>query len=275
MKTLKDHTLLYDADCPICRLYTGYFVNKGLLDSNGRHPFQQLPADWKDSIDTERAQSEIALINRKTAEVHYGVDALILVVTHRFPALKELLQLTAIRWFLQRLYAFVSYNRKVIAGAQPAHNAVQDCTPAYSFKYRALYLIVAWLFTAFVLNAYSGILTGLIPASNIYRELAIAGGQIIFQGAILLFLNKQKLMDYFGNMMTVSVVGALLLLPALGVHALFGSLPQLTFAGYFMLVAGFMLLEHARRMKVLGLGWVPSAAWVLYRMLVLVAILYL
>jgi predicted DCC family thiol-disulfide oxidoreductase YuxK len=41
MKTLKDHTLLYDATCPMCRLYTRAFVSSGMLDQEGRAPYQE------------------------------------------------------------------------------------------------------------------------------------------------------------------------------------------------------------------------------------------
>ncbi len=44
MKTLKDHLILYDAECPMCKLYTGAIVKAGMLDISGRAPYQQLPS---------------------------------------------------------------------------------------------------------------------------------------------------------------------------------------------------------------------------------------
>jgi predicted DCC family thiol-disulfide oxidoreductase YuxK len=39
MKTLHNHIILYDAECPMCNLYTSAFVRNGLLDN--REAYQQ------------------------------------------------------------------------------------------------------------------------------------------------------------------------------------------------------------------------------------------
>jgi len=270
MSYLQEHTLLYDADCPMCRIYTAAFVKHGWLDKQGRQPFQQMPEDWNAVIDEKRAQSEIALINRTTREVSYGLDALFLIIVNKVPGLMPLF---AARWFrciMQRIYFFISYNRKVIAAVTPAQGALRECVPAYSFKYRMAYLVFACLFTTFILNGYSTLMTGIVPSGTIYRELLICGGQMIFQGIVIQFINKEKRMDYLGNMMTVSVIGALLLLPAFLLHGLFPMIPAIGFVAYFLLVAGFMLLEHIRRVKLLGLGLLLSMSWIVYRLMVLV-----
>jgi hypothetical protein len=42
-----------------------------------------------------------------------------------------------------------------------------------------------------------------------------------------------------------------------------------------MAVAGLMFLEHVRRTKLLGLGWVLTVTWVTYRIVLLLLILNL
>lgn len=269
MGALKDHTLLYDVDCPLCRVYTGAFVKYGWLDQQGRQSFQQLPDNWHTVINDARAQSEIALINRTTHEVSYGIDALFRILAGKMPGLAPLFAAKWFRWVTQRLYFFISYNRKVIAAVKPAPGAVRTCTPAYSFKYRATYLVFAWLFTTLVLNSYAVLMAGILPGGSIYRELLVCGGQMIFQGAVVSCINKEKRMDYLGNMMTVSAIGALLLLPAFPLQWLFPGIPATGFVFYFLLVAGFMLLEHLRRVSLLGLGVSLSISWVIYRLIVL------
>lgn len=271
MSTLEDHTLLYDADCPMCRIYTGVFVKHGWLDKRGRQPFQELPEDWKATLDEERAQSEIALINRKTKEVSYGIDALFRIITNKLPVFRSLFAVQWLRWFIQRCYFFISYNRKVIAAVKPSAG-VRACVPAYNFKYRVAYLVFAWLFTSFILNSYAALMVGIVPAGNIYREFLVCGGQMIFQGIVISCVASEKRMDYLGNMMTVSVIGALLLLPAFLLHRLLPVVPALGFVAYFLLVASIMLLEHMRRCKLLGVGLLPSVSWVVYRLLVLAII---
>jgi hypothetical protein len=174
-------------------------------------------------------------------------------------------------WLMRKLYAFVSYNRKVIIPAQKiGGSAIQ---PAFRLHYRIAYLLFATGIAGLILTNFSGLLTGLLPAGNSYREYGIAGGQLIFQGSIIGCYAPHKAWDYLGNMMTISLAGSLLLLPAMAV-ASFIHLPQVLTAGYFLLVAGLMLLEHIRRTKLLSLGWVLTVSWVLYRLIALSFILF-
>ncbi|HET6989996.1 MAG TPA: DUF393 domain-containing protein, partial [Bacteroidia bacterium] len=65
MKTLKNHTILYDADCPLCRAYTGAFIRTEMLDEKGRVPFQITGGAFCPGLDSSRAKNEIALLNRE------------------------------------------------------------------------------------------------------------------------------------------------------------------------------------------------------------------
>jgi hypothetical protein len=71
-------------------------------------------------------------------------------------------------------------------------------------------------------------------------------------------------------MMTISLAGALLLLSVIAINAII-HLPPFVAAVYFLLVAGLMLLEHIRRVKLLSLSWGLTLSWVCYRVVVLLA----
>ena len=114
MKTLKDHTIFYDAVCPMCNAYTNAFVRSGMLDREGRGTYQQLPAAYAGKIDLQRAVNEIALINRQTGEVHYGIDSMFLVIGHSFPFLQPFFRNRLCAWLANKIYRFISYNRRVI-----------------------------------------------------------------------------------------------------------------------------------------------------------------
>lgn len=166
-----------------------------------------------------------------------------------------------------------------LAGIE-SHQPRFDCTPTFKLKYRLAYIVVMWLLTSLTLVAYSKLLGDLIPATNFFREFLICGGQVVFQACVVGILiptharlDGKKLMDYLGNMMTVSIYGALLLLPALLLGTIFPAIPEAVFLAYFMLVVGVMLYEHERRMKLLELGWWPSVSWILYRLIALAIIL--
>ena len=44
MKTLENHTLLYDKDCPMCEVYSSTFIKCGMLEKDGRENFSQMSA---------------------------------------------------------------------------------------------------------------------------------------------------------------------------------------------------------------------------------------
>jgi hypothetical protein len=269
MKTLTDRTIIYDDECPMCKEYTKAFVKAGMLDVHGREAYTEvvnnLPyVDWK------RAKNEIAMINRKDNSVLYGVDSLTAILGHSVPVLKPLFKLRAFDKLLRLLYFFISYNRKVIAPGK-VFEGRNTCTPDVSYTYRWAYIIFAWLMTSIVLVFYFRLAVPLVPESSFIREFMVCGGQIIFQGSIVAITKRDRWIHYLGNVMTVSLGGALLLTPMFLLTGLITS--NLFYVGYFMIVVGLMFLEHIRRVKILELPWFISATWVLYRFLVLPFIL--
>jgi predicted DCC family thiol-disulfide oxidoreductase YuxK len=265
MKTLKDHIILYDAECPMCSLYTNAFVRSKMLDKDGRSAYQCSEAISQ--VDIKRAVNEIALINKKTGEVKYGVDSLIAVIANSFPVFKLLLKSTMLMWMARKMYSFISYNRRVII----PHDERKDpfvAQPEYKKGYRILYVIVTFLFTSFILSNYSALLMDIIPVADAYREYLICAGQVFFQAGIIAFVAPAVSPHYLGNMMTVSTAGALLLLPLVVVSRWVHISPEFAIV-YFLAVALLMLLEHVRRMRLLRLDNTLSVTWVLYRLLIL------
>ena len=271
MKTLKNHLILFDAECPMCILYTQAFVESGMLDNNGRTAYQEFPAQACPMLDRQRAVNEIALVNQETGEVTYGIESLFKVISFSFPVLKPLFLSRLFFWLMSKLYAFISYNRRVIIPAPSTANSF-EFQPTFRLNYRIVYHLITWIFTAVILSNYVGQMTGLLPVGNAFREYLICGGQILFQGVIISIIHQNKRWEYLGNMMTISFAAALLLLPVL-LLAQWLHLPPLFYAVWFMVVAGLMFLEHIRRSKLLRLGNTLTASWVLYRVLILLFIL--
>ncbi|MBI3221275.1 MAG: DUF393 domain-containing protein [Bacteroidetes bacterium] len=272
MKTLHHHTIIYDQECPLCNAYTGYFVKTGMLDDKGRVPFGEDTKKLFPTVDWERAKTEIALVNTTNGKTYYGIDSLITIIGQRFPKLIAIIRFDFIRFLVQKLYFLISYNRKVIAPGK-VFEENHSCAPPVNFTYRWIYIMLAWVITSFVLLAYSFLLFPLVPSSELGREFLICGGQIIFQGAIVFTLRKDRLIHYLGNLMTVSLIGALMLTPMLLVGKLYHE--PILFLLYFMMVVAWMFVSHWRRVKVLGIPFIVSITWVLYRLLVLLVILKL
>ena len=271
MKTLENHIILFDGECPMCKAYTQAFVSSGMLGANGRAAYQNSMDDVCPVIDRQRAVNEIALINLENGEVTYGIQSLFLVIGNTCPVFKPLFDFKPFEWLMSKIYAFISYNRRVIIPSDTTGDSY-PYQPTFKLHYRMAYLLFTWFCTGFILTRYAHLLTGVVPLGGPLREYFICGGQIIFQGIIISTYARSKVWNYLGNMMTISFAGSLLLLVQIVLHNWF-SLPAMAFPLYFMAVAGLMFLEHIRRTKLLNLGWTLTITWALYRAILLVGIL--
>lgn len=237
-----------------------------MLDTNGRIPFS--PTELPQQVDVKRACDEIALVNCATHEVTYGIDSLFKILAHRFTFLNPLFKLSIFRAALSQLYAFISFNRKVIA---PAAQKESSCTPSFNLSYRIAYLIFSWVLTSLILTNFATHLP--IPATSFGREFLICGGQLLFQGGVVWITNCNRAFDYLGNMMTVSLIGGLMLLPIIAIHSLY-AIPAFAFLVWFVVVVILMLFMHMHRVKLLhASGWL-TLTWIGYRILVLGIILH-
>lgn len=269
MKTLANHVILFDNECPMCFAYTKAFTKLKMLPTDGREAYQEMPAAICPLVDKKRAANEIALVNTQNGEVIYGITGLFKIISHAMPVFKPLFGFAPFIWIMKKFYAFISYNRKVIIPAIVKANTIQ---PDFKLHYRVAYLVFTWFITAYILTAYAHLLTDFVPLGNNHREYFICGGQIFFQAAVIYCYNRERIWSYLGNMMTISFVGALLLLIPL-IAAKYVNIEPLFFIAYFLMTAALMFLEHLRRSKILALGLVMSLTWVIYRLIVLALIL--
>lgn len=271
MKTLNNHVILYDAECPMCSLYTGAFVKNGLLGPDGRQAYQHFATEACPHLDWQRAVNEIALINRSTGEVTYGIQSLLKVCGNAMPIWKPLFSWRPFLWLAEKAYAFVSYNRRVIVPAPVSENRF-DYQPSFKIGYRLAWLVFTWLVTATLFSSVGQALAAGWEKGIWFYASAIVAGQLCFQGAVILAYRREKIWDYLGNLSTISLAGAmaLLLLQSIVVGLNLGWLISLV---TFLAVAFLMFLEHLRRCRLLGLGYTLSLSWVLYRLILLI-ILY-
>lgn len=273
MKTLQNQTLLYDEDCPLCSLYTTGFIKANMLDENGKKPFVNLTPEEQQIIDLDRAKNEIALVNTVDNTVLYGIDSLLRILGHSFPWIEKVGHFTPVNYFLRKLYKLISYNRKVIIPGKelPAHEL--QCVPDFNVKYRLFYIVLALLFTANILFKYAQLLP-FLAKNNFVIELLLALGQIGFQWLFVQNINRQKQLNYIGNLMTVSVIGSLALVPMILINHYFYCPTYLIYFWFGATAAG-MFWDHHRRIKILELPKKLSFSWILYRVLALIVLLNL
>jgi hypothetical protein len=273
MKTLENQTLLYDEDCPLCRVYTAGFITAGMLDKNGKKSYGMISEDEHDFVDLKRASNEIALVDNQNKTVIYGIDSLLKIIGHSFPKMEKVGNIKPIKFILRKGYSFISYNRKVIIPSKIKKENKLQCIPDFSINYRLLFIGFATLMTTFVLYHFSNRIS-VLPKSTIGREFILATGQIIFQGLFLMKFDWKTILNYIGNLMTVSLMGSLLLIPILIVNSIF-NIPELIILTWFGITVLLMLIEHSRRIKMLELPLNLSITWIIYRIIALLFILNL
>lgn len=273
MKTLEHHTLLYDEDCPLCQVYTSGFIKTGMLDQNGRQPYSTISSENQNFINLERASNEIALVDNKNKTVMYGIDSLLKVLGVRFPFIEKIGQLKPVKFLLKKLYSFISYNRKVIIPSPENKLETLQCLPSFNVKYRLFYILFSVIVTMFTLFYFSKN-SSTVPHGSLMREGCITIGQLVFQGVLIYKLDKKTILNYFGNVMTISLMGSLLLLPLLTINWMVEISETIFLIGFGITVL-IMFIEHYRRIKLLKLPSFLSYTWVLYRILIVLTILIL
>ncbi len=271
MKKLSNQALIYDKDCPLCNAYSATFIKAGMLDQDGRVAYTAIDFENCDFVDSNRARNEIALVDYETKTVTYGIDSLLKVIGHSFPFVLKIGKKKLVYSFLKRLYAFVSYNRKVVMPA-PKTEITPECKPDFNLKYRLLYIAFSGIITAFVLYNYQNLISLYVHGKTFLAETMIAFFQIPFQWIFIQNLNRKTQVNYFGNLMTVSLFGSILLRFPF-IFKQFTHLPQQFSLIWFLITSAIIFAEHNRRIKILQLPKILCSTWLLYRILLLVTIL--
>ncbi len=243
MKTLQNQTLLYDEDCPLCRVYTSGFISAGMLDENGKKPYNQLSEKEQIFIDVKRASNEIALVDNVNNSVIYGIDSLLKVIGFSFPWMEKVANIPPIKLFLRKLYSFILYNRKVIIPSKIKKNIALQCIPDFSFKYRILFLIFATLLSGFLLYLFDTQLS----------ILGIIGFQIalfIVQSLLLFRFSKQITLNYLGNYAVSVLCGALLLIPVIGLKSVV-AVPKFVCNLFIYSILAVVVFDIFRRVQII------------------------
>lgn len=246
MKTLKNQTLLYDEDCPLCRVYTSGFIKARMLDENGKKPYCQLSDEEQNFIDVKRASNEIALVDNQNKTVIYGIDSLLKVIGFSFPWMEKIGNLKPIKYFLKKLYSFISYNRKVIIPSKIKKEIKLQCVPHFNFKYRILYILFAVITSSFLINKFN--------TSFIFSKIILFTAVLLLIQSMLLFkFSKEIVLNYLGNFATSILFGSLLLLPIIMLKS-FLNLPEIINQIYFYIIISITIIDILRRIQIIKIN---------------------
>ncbi len=139
------------------------------------------------------------------------------------------------------------------------------------FKITAILICIA--VTALTLHQYAALVQHLITIRYDWLfELCIVTGMLFFQYPFIYKKTWSLKLDYYFNMLLVSLIGSLLLLPLLVLNH-YSNYSDTFNLLYFFAVVLIMFFDHKRRVTKLKVPWVISYTWVLYRLIILIFIL--
>ncbi len=208
---LDNKVILYDDNCPMCKVYTQGFVRMGILAPQGRVGLAHAPSDLIKPLDLDRARHEIPLLDTQTGHVTYGMDALFMLIGHRFPVFHPLFRHARFRALVYSVYQLVTYNRRVIAGCAPTRGGF-DCAPDFNRAVRLRYLRLAlcvWAAlglgaTGAAVMAHQNVLAGLLLVVLIGQGVSVRQAP-----------RARRAWDRIGGLVTDNLLFGLLLAPSL------------------------------------------------------------
>lgn len=134
-------------------------------------------------------------------------------------------------------------------------------------------VVICMAVTAITLNQYAKLIQHLITISYDWRfEAGMVIGMLFFQYPFIYNKSYNQKLDYYFNMLLVSLIGSVLLFPLLVMNFYSGYNDTFNLL-YFLIVVLIMFFNHKRRVTVLGLPMIMSYTWVLYRAVILIFIL--
>lgn len=266
---LKAQYLLYDENCPLCAWYTRLFVKYGFIASETRVSFQSAIESKRFSIDEERAKAEIALVTEGESTT-YGVDSMLKVIGNRWSMVRAIGHFLPIYWMLQMLYRFISFNRKIIAPTVCKDQCA--CTPKFNAFWRVTFIAFCGFMTYWLVgNYFNTELVSYLRYESFSHEFTLFAVQLLFQSFVFKLLKQRDLFTYLGHISFISLLGALGLGIAqvcLSAVSSFGWETALLGPVILGAVIVLMLMEHARRVKLLGLSAWLTVSLLVFRILI-------
>jgi len=216
-----------------------------MMDEQNRSSYQQAPQEVCPLVDMQRAVNEMALVNKTTGEVSYGIKSLFIIMGDAFPALRPLFSFAPFVWLMGKIYFFISFNRRVIVPPNNKENHF-SIQPSFRLDYRIAYIIFTGFIAAFILSRY---LILIFPSYSPYIAYLIIGAAIFIQALIAIIGAPKKTGNYLGNLATILFAGTLLLLPVmLAAHWVVFS--SIFYKIYLLGVIILILAEYIRRIRI-------------------------
>ncbi len=200
--------IIYDENCPMCRVYTKGMVavdNSGNTHRIGSNHLTDPTIISR--LDPQRARHELPMVDLDGGETLYGVDTWAWAFGRQNEGVRRLLSLNYLRTILQAVYAFISYNRRIIVPQQPGRWDLFDLTPDFRPGYRLAFaaLVLVLTVTAVVHTAAIGYVDGPFFAFLIGQLLVVGLYACIRRSANW----QESFLDYAAHLGLCFLIGGL------------------------------------------------------------------
>ena len=146
-------------------------------------------------------------------------------------------------------------------------------TIAKTTYFKITVMLVCIAVTAFTLSRYAMLIQHLLTIKyNWQFELLMVLGMLFFQYPFIYTKAKLLQLEYYFNMLLVSLMGSVLLWPLLILNQFYHCSNAVNLV-YFFAVVLLMFFEHKRRVAKLLMPVFISYTWVLYRFIILIFII--
>mgnify|MGYP003555866257 CR=1 FL=1 len=139
--------------------------------------------------------------------------------------------------------------------------------------FKIIVIVICIAVTALILSLYAQLIQHLITIKyNWQFELFMVIGMLFFQYPFIYRTTWSLKLDYYFNMLLVSLTGAILLVPLLVLNH-YSNCSDTFNILYFFTVVLIMFFDHKQKVAKLHLSVLISYTWVLYRVIILLFIL--
>ena len=241
----------------MCRVYTKGMVaadSSGNLSRIGNNELTQ--KDLLARVDHQRARHEIPLIDLDGGETLYGVDTWIYAIGQRNKQIKSLLSLNWFKTFLQKLYALISYNRRIIITSAPGRWNLLDLQPDFQTNYRITFIAVVFSLVGLLFNVLRFPIWLPAALALVIAQFAVV---CLYLFSIQSDTRFQTMLDYAGHLGMSLLVGGII--SAIGVIV--------GWSGLVLIGYALMIGQHFIRTYRLGLSpWLSVCFTILVFLLI-------
>ena len=262
MKSLDSKLIIYDSNCKVCSSLRDVVLKFTSIPEEKIKAFKDLTPDLIPHVDPQQFRNVMALIDTATGTTIYGAQGIAYIFSSQYRLIDYLLSFKAIFNLFNFIYKTQAYNRYIIA--TPKSKFKCDCFPDRVVRYRISYIMMTLLLSVF-LTAMFGLslrhfFNGISASEAVIQMLLMAGSGWVLQILLATTILKDKALDYIGHLGSIMVVGLLILVPWMLLHAATGILIPSLPAVSVMISSGYMLYLHIERVKYLEMsqGWTLS-----------------